>query len=164
MPPSKTQFADLYQAQYDRIYRVCRAYTGDAEEAADLTQEVFIQAWKGLERFEGRRQTYTWLYRIAVNTCLMEKRKRRLAYQPLNEQVTGRTPDAKSSLMDERVSELYRHIAALPEADRLAISLMLEKVPYPDIAQTLGVSESNLRVRIHRIKKRLSKAFDHAKA
>lgn len=162
MPPkTDTDFSELYEASYDGIYRVCRGYCGDAEQAADLTQEVFIRAWKAWDRFEGRSKARTWLYRIAVNTCLMEKRKRRIPLQSLGPEASLTDDPAEEN---PRVAQLYHHISQLPETDRLTISLVLEQVPYPEIADTLGASENSLRVRIHRIKKRLAQSFQHETA
>lgn len=154
-------FAVLYEAQYDRIYRLCLGYSGDAAEAADLTQEVFVQAWQGWASFRGDSQPGTWLYRIAVNTCLMARRKRRIPTQPLGPQVPEPADRSEASQREAQVEQLYRHIHALPEADRLLISLVLEQVPYPDIAQALGITENALRVRVHRLKKRLKDAMTH---
>jgi len=153
-------FDSLYEAQHERIFRLCRSYCGDAAEAADLTQEVFIKAWQNSERFAGKSSPSTWLYRIAVNTCLMAKRKAVLPTQPLSQQL----PVAESHTEQQaeaRINQLYQLIGQLPETDRLIITLVLEQVPYAEIADTFGLQENTLRVRIHRIKQRLQKAFSH---
>lgn len=148
-------FETLYDSQYERIFRLCRSYCGDQDEAADLAQEVFIKAWQNLDRFAGKSRPSTWLYRIAVNTCLMAQRKASLPMQPLNPQLPVSEPETQQP----QIEHLYRLIGQMAETDRLIITLVLEEVPYSEIAETFGLQESTLRVRIHRIKQRLSKAF-----
>ena len=164
MPFTEAQFTHLYESCYARIYRLCLGYCGQEAEAADLTQEVFIRAWQYRGQFRGQSKESTWLYRIAVNTCLMAKRQRKLEVSPLAEVPEVPAPPAEAQPQKEMVQRLYQYIHALPEADRLAISLVLDQVPYAEIASALGISEGNLRVRIHRIKARLQKALQHAEA
>lgn len=156
MTPS---FNDLHARYATRVLRLCLGYTGDYAQAQDLVQETFIRVWQQLPMFRGDAQVSTWLYRIAVNTCLnhLRQAKRRPAEPllPQYEEQLADTPDTNG----EAVQQLYRCISQLAETDRLIISLVLEEQPYAEIAQIVGVSEGNLRVKIHRIKQQLTSLY-----
>ncbi|WP_246168898.1 RNA polymerase sigma factor [Rudanella paleaurantiibacter] len=152
-------FEELYTRFAPRILKLCLGYTGEYAQAQDLMQETFIKAWQHLPAFRGNAEVSTWLYRIAVNTCLNHLRtaKRQVA-EPLLEQHMATLADDTGE-PDEAVRRLYGCVSQLPETDRLIISLVLDDVPYSEIAQIVGVSEGNLRVKIHRIKQQLVTLF-----
>lgn len=152
-------FDELHSRYAARILKLCLGYTGDYTQAQDLAQETFIRVWQQLPTFQGKAQVSTWLYRIAVNTCLnhLRQTKRRPA-EPLLPQHEAQLPDAPDT-HDEAVQQLYRCISQLAETDRLIISLVLDEQPYAEIAQIVGVSEGNLRVKIHRIKQQLTSLY-----
>jgi RNA polymerase sigma-70 factor (ECF subfamily) len=150
-------FDEIYTKYSPQIFRVCMGYTNDADQAKDLTQETFISVWKNLSGFRNQSQISTWIFRIATNNCLraLEKSKRvTLTDLPYNlpEQQTDEPIEAKLSF-------LYRCIAQLEEIDRIIISLVLEDVPQADIATIVGLSTGNVRVKIYRIKEKLSIKF-----
>ena len=149
-------FTQLYQQYGAGIRKLCQGYLGDPAMAEDLVQETFITVWNNLTEFRGEAQWSTWIYRIAVNTCLMYKRKdkKNMLYQD----VFADIPQEQNEL-EQQVQLLYKCISQLKEADRLIIMLTLEDKPYPEIAQITGFSEGNLRVKIHRIKKELTEIF-----
>lgn len=154
-------FETIYQTYYPKILKLCLGYTGDYPQAQDLTQETFVKAWENLNQFRGTAQLSTWLYRIAVNTCLYHLRVQR------NHPTDGLTEHHAEQLADEKdegdqpVSILYKCISQLAETDRLIIGFVLDEMPYAEIAQIVGVSEGNLRVKIHRIKQQLSVIYNH---
>lgn len=158
---SLPSFDDLHGRFAARILKLCLGYTGDYAQAQDLTQETFIRVWQQLPSFRGQAQVSTWLYRIAVNTCLnhLRQTKRRSA-EPLLPQYEDQLAD-KPDTHAETVQQLYRCISQLAEIDRLIISLVLDEQPYAEIAQIVGVSEGNLRVKIHRIKQQLTNLYQH---
>jgi len=149
-------FEQLYSAYWEKVYRLCMGYVNDDALAGDLAQETFILAWENLPGFREEANVGTWIFRIASNHCLrqLEKDKKRqrtiLPLQLPEEVIPDRTAE---------VEMLYRFIAELPETDRIIISLELEEVKQAEIAQILGLSEGNVRVRIHRIKERLTQKF-----
>jgi RNA polymerase sigma-70 factor (ECF subfamily) len=139
--------------------KLCLGYTGDYAQAQDLMQETFIRVWQNLPDFRGMAKVSTWIYRIAVNTCLNHLRTtKRQATDQLQEQHT-RTLVNETDTADEQVQLLYQCINRLAETDRLIISLVLDDVTYSEIAQIIGISEGNLRVKIHRIKHQLTSLF-----
>lgn len=132
------------------------AYVNDAGWAQDLAQDTFVIVWQQLASFRNESSIGTWIFRIATNNCLrqLERQKRNVKQElPLN------LAEEKPVDIEPQIQLLYRFIGELPELDRIIISLELEEVKQAEIAQIVGVSESNVRVKIHRIKERLTKRF-----
>lgn len=155
------EFEEIYKAYWDKIFRVCMGYVNNHSLAQDMAQETFITVWKQLPGFRNEANIGTWIYRIATNNCLrqLEKEKRvKSTDLPID------LPEEKSMNLEPRFQLLYKLIAELPEIDRIIISLELEDVNQAEIAGITGFSESNIRVKIHRIKGRLTKKFaEHEK-
>lgn len=158
-------FDEIYRLYAAQIFRVCLGYTNDYEQARDITQETFISVWQNLSSFKQQSKISTWIFRIATNNCLRAKEKaksRRLAVLPAGMEICS---DEASGLKEaekareEKLQFLYSCIAELEETDRIIISLVLEEVPQPEIAAIVGLSAANTRVKIHRIKERLSLKF-----
>lgn len=154
----ETQFKALYSAYSPRIHRLCLGYTGDTMMADDLLQEIFIKVWQNYEKFRGESQISTWIYRIAMNTCLQHLRTDKSKYNT-NIDKTIILREAETDEKEQQIQLLYRCINELSEPDRVIITLLLEEVPYNEIAEVAGISEGNLRVKIHRIKQQLSTIY-----
>lgn len=156
----KEQFEALYEQYLPAVNQICRGYMkGDEAVAADLCQEVFVNVWNALPKFRGDAAPKTWLYRITVNTCLLHirghKKKQEVALDAGHDSL-----QEEAATDDSNVKRLYRAIGSLQELDRLIIMMVLEEMAYPDIAEVTGVSEETLRVKIHRIKKRIKKHME----
>jgi len=159
MLKKETVFTSLYDAYWEKIVKLCLAYTGDFEQAKDLAQESFLKAWNNLESFKEESSAGTWLYRIAVNTCLVHLRTAKR--MPSVELTEVKEFQLSSSAEDfEKIKLLYTVISKLPEIERLIITLVLEEVPYEEIGDILNISQGNLRVRIHRAKQTLTELFN----
>ncbi|MCL9806191.1 sigma-70 family RNA polymerase sigma factor [Flavobacterium amniphilum] len=158
MSSTENQFKDIYSKYSQKVHRLCLGYTGDAMQADDLLQEVFIKVWENLEKFRGESQMSTWIYRIAVNTCLLHLRSNKKQTKVNVEDLSSKISD-ETNEMEAQVQLLYKCISELNETDRLIITLLLEEVPYPEIAEVTSISEGNLRVKIHRIKQQLSTIY-----
>ena len=131
-------------------------YVNDSEWARDLTQDAFIAVWKHLPGFRNEASVGTWIYRIATNICLrsVSKEQRTARHElPLDVQEAP-VPD-----IEEKLKLLYKCIAQLKEAERIIISLVLEGLPHAQIAAIVGLSEGNVRVKVHRIKEQLNKNY-----
>ena len=154
------EFEALYTTYSPRIFRLCMGYVNDADWAGDLVQETFIQVWQKLDTFRNESAISTWIFRIATNICLRQvERSSRISRAELPFQL-----EDKKEELDEQIELLYKCIATLEETERLIISLVLEELPQKEIAAITGLSEGNLRVRIHRIKQTLTERFNaHAK-
>lgn len=153
-------FQEVYKDCYPLILRLCRSYTNDIEEAEDLAQETFIVAWENWDRFRQESLASTWIYRIAINVCLTYIRKAkkqpfsRLENAPESESISN-----PSDGTEEDVQHLYHCINQLRPADRILITLVLEELPYLEIAAITGIKENTIAVKIHRIKKELTELY-----
>ncbi|RXM52543.1 MULTISPECIES: RNA polymerase sigma factor [unclassified Chryseobacterium] len=149
-------FEDIYELYWQKIFRLCMGYVNDTDLAQDLAQETFIIVWQQLPKFRNESSIGTWIFRIASNNCLrqIEKEKRFSKTDlPIN------LEEKKQESMEPQIQMLYQYISELPETDRIIISLELEEVKQAEIAQITGLSESNIRVKIHRIKEKLTQKF-----
>ena len=153
-------FKDVYEANSKRIYRLCYTYTGDSAAANDLLQETFLKVWQNLDKFRNQAMISTWIYRIAVNTCLTYlKSEKRQAKDELTPFISE-NEEEETSNQKEEVDLLYKCISRLEESERIIITMVLDELPYPEIAEISGISEGNLRVKIHRIKQKLTELYN----
>lgn len=149
-------FEEIYELYWQRIFRLCMGYVNDPDLAQDLAQETFIIVWQQLPKFRNESSVGTWIFRIASNNCLrqIEKEKKFTKTDlPVN------LEEKKQESMEPQIQMLYQFISELPETDRIIISLELEEVKQAEIAHIVGLSESNIRVKIHRIKEKLTQKF-----
>ena len=149
-------FEEIYNRYSPQIFRVCMGYINDREQARDLTQETFISVWKNLSTFRNQSQISTWIFRIATNNCLraLERSKRMIKTElPFN------LAEPREETQEEKLTFLYNCIAELEETDRIIISLLLEDLPQAEIADIIGISAGNVRVKVHRIKEKLAIKF-----
>ena len=148
-------FADLVRAHEGIIRRIARAYGDTREEREDLAQEICLQLWRARASFGGRAKASTWVYSVALNTAVsvVRRRARRPRTEPLPESL-----DAPAGARDERSGEvemLYAAIRRLGEAERAVVLLWLEERSYGEIAEVLGLTVSNVSVRLVRVKEKL---------
>lgn len=150
------EFEELYKSYWQKIFRLCMGYVNDYDIAQDMTQETFIIVWQKLHTFRNEASIGTWIFRIASNNCLrqIEKEKR----FPKSE-LPIHIIEEKHYSPEPQIQFLYQCIAELPEIDRIIISLELEDVKQTEIANIVGLSEANTRVKIHRIKEKLTQKF-----
>ncbi len=144
------------------VMKVARAYTLTSDECQDLAQEILLQAWRSLPKFEGKASPATWFYRVALHTAMNWHRKdkpRRSRQQPLLEVQVLALEGADSveqAQQRETVERLYRAIHQLPKTDAALVLLYLDELSYREMADVLGISESNVGVKMNRAKKALS--------
>ena len=158
-PNSETEFVALLDEHQNIIHKICRLYTNNEVEHEDLFQEISIQLWRSYGRFEGKSKFSTWMYRVGLNTAitLYRKEKKRLNTQPLNDQFTAIAQEEYNAQVDEQMAWLYQKIKDFSEIDKALVLLYLEDKRYDEIAETLGISAGNARVKMNRIKERLKK-------
>lgn len=140
------------------IHRICRAYSNSNEEFKDYTQEVALQLWKSHEKFQGNAQISTWVYRVALNVCLSHIRKKKINTSPLLEHDVSYEEEGD----EEQLNALYAALKKIKEADRAIILLYLEDKSYKEMAEILGLTVSNVGVKVSRIKIEL-KSIIHGK-
>jgi RNA polymerase sigma-70 factor, ECF subfamily len=127
-----------------QVYQLCYRYVGNHEDAADLAQDAFIRAFKGLKGFKGQSSLATWLYRIAVNVCLNRLAIKSPKSEPLDpaDRIAGRAelPD-RALLREERAAEVRAAIRQLPPKQRATLILRIyHELPHEEIAGILGSS------------------------
>jgi RNA polymerase sigma-70 factor (ECF subfamily) len=156
MSPSEREstFVGLFESNRASIRRLCYGYLNSACEVDDLFQEIMTNVWNALPSFRGEAKITTWLYRIAVNTAIVHRRKRR----PSEE--LGDFPDQRASAQQdleqqERLQSLHCAIAQLGDQDRLIVTLLLEGLSYKEIADITGITVNYVGVKIVRIKQSL---------
>ena len=145
------------------ILKVARAYTLTAEDCQDLVQEILLQVWRSLPQFQGRAGASTWLYRVALNTALGWHRKehrRKVRQRPILE-VEDRSAagldGARQAARRELVERLYAAIRQLPKTEAALVLFYLDDLSYRQMAEVLGISESNVGVKLNRAKKALAR-------
>lgn len=161
MNPQKleTKFVTLLEENQNIIHKICRLYTQSEAEHKDLFQEISIQLWKSFDRFEGKSKFSTWMYRVGLNTAitLYRKEKKRIDTYALNDEISRIEVDQYDPVIDEQLNWLYQKIEKFSEIDKALVLLYLEDKKYDEIADTLGITAVNARVKMNRIKQRLKK-------
>ena len=154
MNASEKQFALTVKEHRCTIYTVCYMFSQDADEVEDLFQEVLINLWKGFESFEQRANIKTWIYRIALNTCISQDRKKKRRSSEVR--MTMDINLFEDNDDDTRqVDMLHKLISRLQPFDRAIVLLWLESLPYEEIGQIVGITAKNVSLRLHRIRKQL---------
>jgi RNA polymerase sigma-70 factor (ECF subfamily) len=138
------------------LFKVARVYGVTHSDREDLFQEIALQVWHSVEAYRGDCAATTWIYRVALNTALAWRRKERRHREGRQdiEDATGLLVAPSGN--DPRLDWIYQRIAELDEANRALALLMLDGFSYRDMAQILGLTESNVGVKINRIKATLA--------
>ena len=148
------QFTRMVKEYRKTIYTVCYFFSKDTEEVNDLYQEILINLWKGFPNYRGESSLKTWIWRVSLNTCSNQERKKksRIRTVPLSIDIDLYNDDDAGS---RQIQMLYDRINRLDVFDRAIILLWLENMTYQDIADVVGISVSNVTTRLFRIKEQL---------
>ena len=140
------------------LFKVVHAYAFEHADRQDLFQEIVIQVWRSVDAFRGDSSVPTWMYRVALNTAIawMRKEGRHQRGKQELEVVEGLLTTASSDAPDPRLEWLYHQIAQLKDVDRSVALLLLDGFSYKEIAAIVGITESNVGVKINRIKSALA--------
>jgi len=148
------QIFESWLSQYKGLFfKIVRAYAVSGPELDDLFQEIVIQVWKSVPAFRGESAVSTWVYRISINAALSWVRKE--GRHRALEKIEGLVLQEGVEKADERLDWLYAEIHRMDEIDRSIALLLLEGFSYKEMAVVLGITETNVGVKINRIKKRL---------
>jgi len=155
MDNKEQAFEHMVREHRTTIYTVCYMFSNDSDEVSDLFQEVLTNLWKGMEKFEGRSDIKTWIYRVSLNTCIsIDRKKKRRRALPLQMNINLFEDDDT----DSRQAEMLRkRIAKLGPFDRAIILLWLENMSYDEIGAVVGITAKNVSVRLYRIKEQLKR-------
>lgn len=156
---SDTFFQTFVQDNLGMIRHICGVYARNEEEVKDFMQEVTIQLWKSHEKFQAKSKISTWVYRVTLNVCMAMSRKNNRSATPVsldNVQISEEIDHEEK----ERVEMLYNAVRKLKEADRAIILLYLENKSYKEIAEILGMTVTNVGVKVNRLKTQLKNIID----
>ena len=147
------EFARIVKEHKDTIYMVCYMFSKDNAEVEDLYQEILINLWRSLPKFEQRSSVKTWIWRISLNTCIsIDRKKRRRSSLPLELDIDLYNDSDRDT---KQIKLLHERINRLGPFDRAIILLWLENMSYEEIGAIVGISEKNVSVRLYRIKEQL---------
>jgi RNA polymerase sigma-70 factor (ECF subfamily) len=153
----EARFAEIHREYRGLIAKVAHAFAWNAADRDDLFQEILISLWDAMPQFHGGAKLSTYVYRVALNCAINWKRSRRRYTRKLEafEQEAPPASAAPATPDEERLRWLYARIQELPPVDRSLMLLSLDRLGYGEIAEITGLSESNVGVRLHRIKQQL---------
>lgn len=153
----KSRFLELVEKNQDIVHKICSVYAVNMDDRKDLSQEIICQLWKSFQSFRGDSKFTTWMYKVSLNTALLNLRRYRSRVR--TETLKGHHGDIAVEIEDPEkhlnISRLYEAINQLREFDRAIVLLYLEQFSYREISEVIGISEANVSVRLVRIKKKL---------
>jgi RNA polymerase sigma-70 factor (ECF subfamily) len=156
-PEHQRQFVQLLQTHRGIVYKVAGCYSRTPADRADLVQEVCLQLWRAFPRYDSQRKFSTWMYRVALNVAISQARRTHRSdvgrFEPLEEihlEIVGADDTDRERL--EQLEVMYASIAQLDALNRALILLYLDDYSYTEMADILGISETNVATKISRIK------------
>jgi len=159
---AQLRFEALLATHARLLLKVAHTYCAHAEERRDLLQEMSAQLWRAFPTYDEARPFTTWMYRIALNVAISHVRRaapRERHTAPLDAQVLERVPALPAEEPDERVRTLRAFMERLEPLQRALLLLYLEERSYREIAEVLGITETNVATKLSRLKQRLREAL-----
>ncbi|MFI5124964.1 MAG: RNA polymerase sigma factor [Chitinophagales bacterium] len=159
---AKENFLKLIQDNKGIIVRICNSYCAKKNDREDLAQEIMIQLWKAGDHYDPNQKFSTWMYRVALNVAISFYRKERTAISSVSLDEGCHELEDKNETADEtagNINLLQRFINELGELDKALMILFLEEKTYAEIAEILGISETNVATKISRTKKKIKQKF-----
>lgn len=159
-PALRKEFVQLIAQNQALIHKVCSMYCRDPEERKDLFQEIVLQLWRSYPTFKHESKVSTWMYRVALNTAVSSFRKgrRRPHHDSLSDMELDlpATPDT-SAEYELKIKYLYAAIDQLSQVEKAIVMLYLEERSYEEMAEIIGITKTNVGVKLNRIKAKLEK-------
>jgi RNA polymerase sigma-70 factor (ECF subfamily) len=158
----ETSFVKQLQEHQNLIHKICRLYTNNEDAHKDLFQEITIQLWKAYPQFRGDSKFTTWAYRVALNTAitLYRKKTRSIDTIEFDNKLHKIDQDEYNYEEEEHLRLMYQAVQQLNDIEKALVFLYLEDKDYSEIAETLGITEVNARVKMNRIKGKLKKILN----
>ena len=152
----RTTFESLYRTQAKRIYSLAYRFAGNAAEAEELLQDIFLLAYRKLDSFRGEAALATWLHRLAVNRCLDHVRSRAARQAAATEALNAEGPPVREGSGPITHIDLERAIAQLPDGCRMAFVLHdVEGYEHREVAARLGIATGTSKSQVHKARLRL---------
>ena len=148
------EFLEVIHDHQRIVHKVCRVYRDNKEDQEDLFQEIIYQLWKSYSGFKGESKISSWIYRIALNTAIAVYRKSKISID-YYEEFPEHIHPSNDKTISENEERLFWALRQLNDSEKAVISLYLEDFSYQEIAAITGLSESNVGVRLNRIKNKL---------
>lgn len=154
---TEKDFVKLISENQGLIHKVCLMYERNEENRKDLFQEIVLQLWRSYHSFKGQAKITSWMYRIALNTAISFLRKisRIPETTDLDNLKFQIADDSESVLRREQFQMLEKAIKQLNEIEKAMMMLYLDDISYEEIAETLGITQNNVRVKMNRIREKL---------
>ncbi len=155
-------FVTHLQENQNIAHKICRIYTNDADSHNDLFQEITIQLWKAYPKFRGDSKFSTWMYRVALNTAisLYRKSKRSISTEGFDTVEYKLSVEEYDDGVEQQLKLLYAGVKQLNDIEKALVFLYLEDKNYKEIADALGITEVNARVKMNRVKTKLKKILN----
>ena len=150
------QFLAALNENKGLIFKIAVIYSNSIDDRNDLVQEITYQLWKSFDTFEKKSSLATWMYRVALNTAITLFRKK--TKSPQTDELMDfhqRAFMEDDGEKQQQISLLYKVIKMLPNVERAIVMMYLDDIPYREIAENLGITEVNARVKMNRLKKTL---------
>lgn len=160
-------FLSVIQANKGIVYKIANSYCAHAEDRKDLVQEIIVQLWKSFDNYTDQYKYTTWIYRIALNVAISFYRKenrRKQVANPLSDGILNMVDTAPAGEIEENIGFLQQFISELKDLDKALILLYLEEKSHREIAEIIGISETNVATKIGRIKVVLKQKFSRIQA
>jgi RNA polymerase sigma factor (sigma-70 family) len=147
------QFLLLIEQNKGIIYKIANSFRKDGEDKKDLVQEIILQLWRSFPSFDERSKISTWMYRVALNVAIASYRKDKKKDElltPMHESIFEFADEDKAEDNSGHLKLLQQFINELKELDRALMLLYLEEKTGKEMAEILGLSETNIRTKINR--------------
>ncbi len=148
------EFENIVRQYKANLYMICYMYAKDKDEANDFFQETLIRLWQGFPQFRGESNIITWLSRICINTCISSLRKKKKHRETIPLTIDMELLE-ESNESGKQLAQMYRLINRLGVLDKALILLWLDNMSYADIAEIMGITVSNVSVKLMRIREKL---------
>lgn len=162
LPAEKDKFLSLILANKGILYKVSYSYCKDAEDRKDLVQETVIQLWKSFHTYDESYKLSTWMYRVALNVAISfyrKERRRKDSALPISGSILEMAEEPSPGELENNIGLLQKFISELNELDKALMLLYMEESSYREIAEVIGITETNVATKISRIKEKLKQKF-----